>query len=118
MSVSGHTDRHRGLDERQGDLSVRRLVNNGLVYEGEGRNFGSGRWHIGGATEDGLRKVGAWPEDSELLADRLIAGLAQAAATELNPIKRERLEKAATGVAAGREEIAEVLAAFLPTSGR
>jgi hypothetical protein len=47
---------------------------------------------ITGVTERALRAVGAWPHNAEVLTDRLMAVLAERAATEPDSVKRSKLQ--------------------------
>lgn len=78
---------------------------------------GAGAWQLGypvkllGVTERALRDAGQWPTP-ENLADRLIAGLEQAAEAETDPAKKTRLRRAAEAVGGvGRDLFVEITAA-------
>jgi len=61
-------------------------------------------------TEKGLQAAGEWPDDAELLADRILAVLAERAETEPEPEKRSKFQ-AALGV--GRDVFVDVIAAAI-----
>jgi hypothetical protein len=65
---------------------------------------------VQGVTEHGLRAVGAWPDDAELLADQLLAVLAERAKDEPEPEKRSKL--AALG-GIGRDVVVSVVSTTL-----
>lgn len=72
---------------------------------------------IKGVTEKGLRASGAWPNDAELLADRILAVLAERAETEPEPEKRSKLQTGLKGVGGmTRDVLVDVLGAALAKS--
>lgn len=101
--------------------SLRRLSTHGYI---ETTNFGrslgdrTARIHrVTGVTERALRAVGAWPDDAELLADRILTVLAEGAENELEPEKRSKLKAGLRGFGGmTREVLVEVLGAALAKS--
>jgi len=76
--------------------SLRRLASHGFI---DGAMTGGGLGaqpldvlRITGVTERALRAVGAWPHNAEVLTDRLMAVLAERAATEPDSVKRSKLQ--------------------------
>jgi hypothetical protein len=69
---------------------------------------------IKGVSEKGLRASGAWPSDAELLADRILAVLAERTETEPEPEKRSKLQAGLKGVGEmTRDVLVEVLGTAL-----
>jgi hypothetical protein len=80
--------------------SLRRLSTHGhietlIVGPGLDERAAQILW-IKGVTEKGLRATGAWPDDAELLADRVVAARAERAENEPNPEKQSKV-KACSG---------------------
>ncbi|MGH4015244.1 MAG: hypothetical protein ACRDSL_15240 [Pseudonocardiaceae bacterium] len=72
---------------------------------------------IRGVTERALREVGAWPDNAELLADRVLAVLAEGAEHEPEPEKRSKLQAGLRGVGGmTRDVFVDVLGAALAKS--
>lgn len=82
--------------------------------------MGDSRVHIlriKGVTERALREVGAWPDDAALLADRILAVLAERAEHEPEPEKRSKLQTGLKGVGGmTRDVFIDVLGAALAKS--
>lgn len=102
--------------EQHGDVrhSLRRLGAHGYIETlTAGPTLGDPRVEVlavQGVTEHGLRAVGAWPDDAELLADQLLAVLAERAKDEPEPEKRSKL--AALG-GMGRDVVVSVVSTTL-----
>jgi hypothetical protein len=99
------------------DLPAEEIFRSALRLEGEYlelERVGSlGNWVIRSVTPAARRAVGQWP-NPEAVANQLIAAMADAAAHELDPDRRTRLQ-AATDVlgGVGREVLISVTAAFV-----
>lgn len=101
--------------------SLRRLGTHGYIETltaGPGLDEGSAQiLLIKGVTERALRAVGAWPDNAELLADRILAVLAEGAENDLEPEKRSKLKAGLRGFGGmTREVLVEVLGAALAKS--
>jgi hypothetical protein len=90
-------DRHD--DVRQ---SLRRLATHGYI---DGARSGGGLGghadvvhDVVGVHERALRAVGAWPDNAEVLADRMLAVLAERAANEPDPARRSKFATGLKGV--------------------
>ncbi|MCA1671023.1 MAG: hypothetical protein LC799_02060, partial [Actinobacteria bacterium] len=90
-------DRHD--DVRQ---SLRRLATHGYI---NGARSGGGLGghadvvhDVVGVHERALRAVGAWPDNAEVLADRMLAVLAERAANEPDPARRSKFAAGLKGV--------------------
>lgn len=90
-------DRHD--DVRQ---SLRRLAAHGYIdgaRSGGGLGSRADQVHdVVGVRERALRAVGAWPDNAEVLADRMLAVLAERAANEPDPVKRSKFATGLKGV--------------------
>ncbi|MDQ3763179.1 MAG: hypothetical protein M3460_16495 [Actinomycetota bacterium] len=101
--------------------SLRRLNTHGYIEAvTSGPTMGDSRVHIlriKGVTERALRAVGAWPDNAELLADRILAVLAEGAEHEPEPEKRSKLQAGLKGVGGmTRDVLVDVLGAALAKS--
>ena len=111
------------LPEEQRDTalqSLRRLHDSGhinaLISKAMGRRAPQ-LLVIKGVTEKGLRASRAWSDDAELLADRVLAVLAERAETEPEPEKRSKLQAGLKGVGGmTRDVLVDVLGAALASS--
>jgi hypothetical protein len=99
------------------DLPAEEIFRSAIRLEGEylelERTGALGGWVIRSVTPAARRAVGQWP-NPEAVANQLIAAMAHAAANELDPDRRARLQ-AATDVlgGVGREILISVTAAFV-----
>jgi hypothetical protein len=65
---------------------------------------------INRVTEKGLRATGAWPDDAELLADRVLAALVERAENEPDPEKQSKIKTALKAVGGmSRDVLVDVL---------
>jgi hypothetical protein len=88
---------------------VDRLVTNGLLH---GTPAGAD-WAIMRATERGLIKAGAWPDDTERVAAQFLAALDEAADREPEPEKASKLRNAFRAVSdVGTKVAGEAMAAY------
>jgi len=68
-------------------------------------------------TEKGLRATGAWPDDAELLADRVLAALVERAENEPDPEKQSKVEAALKAVGGiSRDVLVDVLGAAIKST--
>lgn len=99
--------------------SLRRLSDHGYI-EAKGLSRGDGDvqfLRIRKVTEKALREVGAWPDNSELLADRILAVLTERAENEPEPEKRSKLKAGLQGVCGmTRDVFVDVLGVALARS--
>jgi hypothetical protein len=99
------------------DLPAEEIFRSALRLEGEYlelERIGSmGNWVIRSVTPAARRAVGQWP-NPEAVANQLIAAMADAAAHELDPDRRTRLQTATDVLGGvGREILISVTAAFV-----
>lgn len=101
--------------------SLRRLGTHGYIetltsgpaFDGSGVQIDV----ITGVTEKGLRASGAWPDNADLLADRILAVLAEGAEHEPEPEKRSKLKAGLQGVGGmTRDVLVDVLGTALARS--
>jgi hypothetical protein len=99
--------------------SLRRLDKDGYI-ETTALRRGNGEVHflrINGVTGKGLRASGAWPDDAELLADRILAALVERAENEPDPEKQSKVKtvlKAVGGMS--RDVLVDVLGAAIKST--
>jgi hypothetical protein len=106
------SDIHEALDLPAEEIfrSAVRLEGEYLEVERIGSLSG---WAIRSVTPAARRAVGQWP-NPEVIANQLIAAMADAAANELDPDKRTRLQSATDVLGGvGREILISVTAAFV-----
>jgi hypothetical protein len=72
---------------------------------------------IKGVTKEGMRASGAWPDDAELLADRVLAVLAERVENEPEPEKRTKFQAALRGLGGmTRDLLVDVLGAAIKSN--
>ena len=99
------------------DLPAEEIFRSAVRLEGEYlelERIGSlGNWAIRSVTPAARRAVGQWP-NPEAVANQLIAAMAHAAANELDPDKRTRLQSATDVLGGvGRDVLISVTTAFV-----
>jgi hypothetical protein len=98
--------------------SLRRLSSHPYLVTDSGSGPGRGATPatpvVTDATGPALRGVGGWPDNAELLADRMLAVLVEGAVNEPDPEQRYRLKAGLEGVGAmTRDVLVSVLAAAI-----
>lgn len=112
---------HFPIEQHDGaQQSLRRLGDTGyitvLTSKAMGRR-GPRIVVITGVTEKGLRASGAWPDNAEVLADRILTVLAEGAENEPEPEKRSKLKAGLQGVGGmTRDVLVDVVGAALAKS--
>lgn len=72
---------------------------------------------IKGVTNEGMRASGAWPDDAELLADRVLAVLAERVENEPEPEKQTKFQAGLRGLGGmTRDLLVDVLAAAIKSN--
>jgi len=82
------------MSHEDADRAVNRLYRAGMLdaLPGDDRVLS-----VHDVTEKGLQAAGEWPSEAELLADHILAVLAERAANEPDPVKRSKFEAGLRG---------------------
>jgi hypothetical protein len=99
--------------------SLRRLGDHGYIDTTTTAGMGQAPQilRINRVTEKGLRATRAWPDDAELLADRVLAALAERAENEPDPEKQSKVKAALKAVGGmSRQLFVDVLGAAIKSN--
>lgn len=111
---ASHIERRTGFDDRTTQKALHALKPADPPYVTKMHEMSGGEIvFVGAPTPEARRAVGLWPTP-ELMADRLVAALAQAAEQEPNEERRGLLRRTAEWLgSAGREVAVDVTAAVI-----